>query len=112
MPSERLAYLAEKYFGNRCQVTLRKFTPRGFAIHHIREIENDVLRRNYPAGDKGREEYYHDLEPLIEKDPDRFALITNPIHQKLDHKRNGISRLKMDNRIRFCALALLTEHKR
>lgn len=107
-----LSDIANDFFDNRCQVTLEKFKPKGFVIHHVKEIEDDVLRRNYPVGPKGTAEYYNDLYPLVEENKDRFALIKNPIHNKLDNKRNGITRLKMPNRIRFCALALLTEHKR
>lgn len=107
---EIMSYLAKKYFNNRCQVTLETFKDKGFVIHHIREIEKDVLRINYPQTPKGREDYLNDLKPLVEKDPSRFALLKNSIHNKLDNKRNGITRLKMENRVRFCELALKTIH--
>lgn len=107
---EIMSYLAKKYFNNRCQVTLETFKDKGFVIHHIREIEKDVLRTNYPQTPKGREDYLNDLKPLVEKDPSRFALLKNSIHNKLDNKRNGITRLKMENRKRFCELALKTIH--
>lgn len=112
LPSKTLEKIAFELFDGKCQVTRKHFQRTGFVIHHIQEIENDVLRKNYPRGDKGTEQYYQDLYPLIEEQPDRFALITNPIHNKLDNKRNGVTRLKMPNRIRFCNLALLTEHKK
>ncbi len=108
--TEIMSYLARKYFDNRCRVTLETFKPKGFVIHHIREINNDVLRSQFPKGVKGRDEYLNALKPLVEKDPSRFALIKNGIHTKLDHKRNGVTRLKMENRIRFCKLALETIH--
>ncbi len=108
--AEIMSYLARKYFDNRCRVTLETFKPKGFVIHHIREINNDVLRSQFPKGVKGRDEYLNALKPLVEKDPSRFALIKNGIHTKLDHKRNGVTRLKMENRIRFCELALKTIH--
>ena len=47
-----MTYLAEKYFDNRCWVTHEKFKPRGFVIHHLRYIENDVERKDYPSGEK------------------------------------------------------------
>lgn len=105
-----MSYLARKYFNNRCEVTLEEYKPKGFVIHHIREIKNDVLRRQFPPGEKGRFEYLKALLPLVEKDPRRFALIKNGIHTKLDHKRNGVTRLKMENRKRFCDLAMRTIH--
>jgi hypothetical protein len=105
-----LSELAETCFNNQCCVTLKEFRPHGFVIHHVREIEDDVLWKYYPKSPKGRDRYYNDLRPLVESDPSRFALVTNPIHNKLDNKRNGITRLKMDNRKRFCDLALRTIH--
>ena len=105
---ERIAQLK----GGRCQVTLKPFKKKGFVIHHIREIEDDILRNQFPTTPKGKEQYYDALESLVIKDPERFALITNAIHHKLDGVRNGITRLKMDNRIRFCGLALLTDHSK
>ena len=68
-----MTYLAEKYFDNRCWVTHEKFKPRGFVIHHLRYIENDVERKDYPSGEKGRYAYLKDLVPLVEKDPKRFV---------------------------------------
>ena len=108
--NEIMSYLARKYFNNRCRVTLETFKTKGFVIHHIREINNDVLRSQFAKGEKGRTEYLNALKPLVERDPTRFALIKNGIHTKLDHKRNGVTRLKMENRIRFCELALETIH--
>ena len=105
-----MAYLARKYFNNRCEVTLEEYKSKGFVIHHIREIEKDVLRSQFPKGEKGRFEYLKALMPLVERDPSRFALIKNGIHTKLDHKRNGVTRLKMENRKRFCDLAMRTQH--
>ena len=105
-----MRYLARKYFNNRCYVTLETFKDKGFVIHHIKEINNDVLRSQFPKGNKGRELYLNKLKPLVEKEPSRFTLIKNGIHIKLDHKRNGITRLKMENRKRFCELALKTIH--
>ena len=108
--TEIMSYLARTYFHNRCRVTLETFKTKGFVIHHIREINNDVLRSQFAKGEKGRTEYLNALKPLVEKDPTRFALIKNGIHTKLDHKRNGVTRLKMENRKRFCDLAMETIH--
>jgi len=104
--------LAVRFFHNQCEVTHKEFEPKGFAIHHITEIENDVLRKFYPYSVKGRDDYLRDLKPLVEDQPDRFALIKNFVHTRLDHKRNGTTRFPMDQRIRFCDLALRTIHRR
>ncbi len=109
---EVLAELAP-LFNSECYVLHTKFKPKGFTLHHIEEIENDVLRRNYKSNNwvNDMNNYYHDLKPLVEDQPERFALITNPIHRKLD-MRGGVTRLLMDNRVRFCDLALRTIHRR
>jgi len=110
--SDIMQELAIRYFDNRCQVTHEKFKKRGFAIHHIWKIDNDVFRINYPNGEKGRLQYLIALKPLVEDQPYRFALIKNGIHTKLDHFKNGVTRLDIDKRIRFCILALRTVHEK
>ena len=100
-----------KLFDNRCFVTHKPFKPKGFVIHHLWYIENDVERKNYPKGVKGREQYIKDLEPLVRNQPFRFVLITNGIHTKLDHIRNGVSRLTKENQARFIILMLLTRKR-
>lgn len=102
-----LARLAELY-GNRCFVTHRRFTKKGFTIHHLWYIEGDVERKNYPNTPKGRDEYYRDLEPLVIREPWRFVLITNGIHTRIDHHRRGLSRMRRENQYRLILLLLMT----
>lgn len=106
-----MRYLAEKYFDNRCWVTHEKFKPRGFVIHHLHYIQNDVERKNYPNGEKGRLQYLKDLVPMVEKDPKRFVLIKNGIHTRLDHVRRGLTRMKRENFIRLAKLVMMTKKK-
>ena len=110
--SDIMSYLAEKYFDNRCFCTHEKFKPRGFVIHHLKYIENDVERKNYPKGEIGRYKYLKDLLPLIEKDPDRFVLIKNGVHTRLDHVRRGLTRMKKDNFLRLVMLVFMTEKRK
>ncbi len=140
--TEVMKLVAGNYFNNECFVTRKKWEPRGFVIHHIEEIEHDVLRRNYPKGEKGRERYLNDLLPLIEtplteeqvneyrnrieilryelnvildefsRHPVRFALLKNFVHTRLDHIRYGTTRFPIEQRLRFVVLALLTVHRR
>ena len=118
-----MSTMALRFFNNRCEVTHEKFKKRGFVIHHVIELdEGEVLRRNYPTGEKGRAAYLTDLYPLVEADwkiwvtsrtqERRYALIKNGIHTKLDHVRNGVTRLEMEKRGRFCDLAMRTIHKK
>lgn len=107
-----MAELALRFFDNRCFVTHEKFKKRGFVIHHLRYIDNDVRRENYPSGEKGRLEYLKDLKPMVENQPFRFMLLKNGMHTKLDHFRNGLTRMKRENAIRLFVAYLLTEPKR
>lgn len=117
-----MAEMALRFFDNRCAVTRVKFKRTGFAIHHIKELEKgEVLRRHYPDGENGRIEYLNALFPLVKRDYEdhinnktkrRYTLITNGIHTKLDHHIRGVTRLKMENRQRFCDIAMRTIHKK
>lgn len=101
--------IANEFFDGQCRVTRTKVRNRGFAIHHIRYLEEgEVERKMYPATPAGTINYYKDLRPLIEEEPDRFALITNGVHRKLDGYRVGICRYKPETRQRFCDLAMET----
>tara|TARA_R110002020_G_scaffold42971_4_gene125328 strand:+ start:1192 stop:1566 length:375 start_codon:yes stop_codon:yes gene_type:complete len=106
-----MKYLAEKYFNNECFCTHKKFKSKGFVIHHLRYIQNDVERKNYPKGENGRLSYLKDLLPLVEKDPDRFTLIENGIHTRLDHVRRGLTRMKKENFLRLVMLVLMTKKR-
>ena len=101
--------LADKFFNGECRVTKQKVKRTGFAIHHIRYLENDVERKFYPSTPQGTIDYYNALEPMIEAEPNRFALITNGVHRKLDGYRVGVCRYKPETRQRFCDLAMETE---
>ena len=103
-----MRYLAHKYFNNECFVTKEKFKDKGFVIHHLWYIEKDVLRSQFPKGEKGRLEYLKALKPMVEQMPFRFILIKNGIHTRIDHPRRGLSRLKRDNFIRLVIAVLLT----
>ena len=104
-----MRYLARSYFNNECFVTKEKFKYKGFVIHHLKYIENDVRREHYPKGEKGRLQYLKALKPMVEQMPFRFILIKNGIHTRIDHPRRGLSRLKRENFIRLVVAVLLTK---
>jgi hypothetical protein len=119
-----MRYLAINYFNNECFVTKEKFTPTGFVIHHVEELdEGEVLRKQFPNGENGRAKYLKKLSLLIQENYEecngdlnkmRYVLILNQIHTKLDHIRNGVTRGKLrdlENRKRFCDLTMRTIHK-
>jgi hypothetical protein len=100
--------LAMRFYDNQCFVTHDKFKPRGFVLHHLWYIENDVRRENYPKGEKGRQSYMKALKSMVEKNPDRFILIKNGIHTRIDHPRNGLSRMKKENFTRLVLAVQMT----
>ena len=100
--------LADEFFNGECRVTKTKVKRTGFAIHHIRYIDDDIERKNYVATPAGTIAYYNDLSHEIRADPSRFALITNGVHRKLDGYRVGVCRYKPETRQRFCDLAMET----
>ena len=107
-----MRFLAETYFDNMCFCTHEKFKDRGFVIHHLYYINNDVIRSDYPAGEKGRFEYLTDLVPMIKKNPDRLVLIKNGNHTRLDHVRRGLTRMKRENFLRLVLLVFMTKKEK
>ena len=101
--------LALRFFDNRCFVTREKFKKRGFVIHHLWYLEDDVRRENYPNGEKGRLEYLTDLRSMVEHMPFRFMLLKNGVHTRIDHPRNGLSRMKKENRDRLFQAVMMTK---
>lgn len=106
-----MAYLALAFFENKCFVTHEKFKRRGFVIHHLWYLEDgkDVTRGMYPKGEKGRQEYIKALRPMVEKQPERFMLLKNGIHTRLDHVRNGLTRMKKENFERLVIAVRMTQ---
>lgn len=100
--------LALRFYDNKCFVTHEKFKTRGFVLHHLWYIENDVRRENYPKGEKGRQSYMKALKRMVEQNPDRFILIKNGIHTRIDHPRNGLSRMKRENFTRLVLAVQMT----
>lgn len=104
--------LAIRFFDNKCFVTHEKFKIRGFVIHHLWYIDNDVRRENYPKGEKGRLQYLKALRPMVERMPFRFMLLKNSMHTKLDHFKNGLTRMKPENVTRLMVAYMLTKKKK
>ena len=103
--------LAIRFFDNRWFVTRQKIKKRGIFIHHLNYLENDVVRGDYPKGEKGRQQYLTALRPMVEAMPFRFMLLTNGIHTRLDHVRRGLTRMKRENFMRLSLAVLMTEKR-
>ena len=86
--SEIIASLGRLY-QDRCYVCHKKIKPKGFTIHHLYYITNDVKFADYA----NRNLYYQALEPLVRKDPHRFMLLCNAHHQSIER----LKRFKPEN---------------
>ena len=49
-----------------------------------------------------------ELKGMVQRSPDRFILIKNGIHTRIDHPRNGLSRMKKENFTRLVLAVKLT----
>jgi hypothetical protein len=108
---EAMRYMAQ-FYDHQCFVTQEKFKDRGFVIHHLWYLDNDIRRENFPKGEKGRLQYLNKLVPMVEAMPFRFALIKNGIHTRIDHPKRGLSRLKRENLYRLFLLTIMTKKER
>ena len=72
-------------------------------------IDKDVIRGNYPKVEKGRQDYIRDLKPMVEQQPERFMLLKNGIHTRMDHVRNGLTRMKKENFTRLVLAVNMTQ---
>ena len=48
------------------------------------------------------------LDDLLNSTPQRFTLLKNGIHTRIDHPRNGLSRMKRENQLRLFIATLMT----
>jgi len=76
-----------KLFRSRCQVCHKKCTGKYFAIHHKIYVEGEKIYSDFkkPDGTKDRLAYYRYLEPIVRRDPKRFALVCNTCHSAVTH---------------------------
>lgn len=111
MSKSILSQLA-KLYNDECFVTKEKFQDKGFTLHHLWYIPNDVKRKDYPKGNNGTYQYYRDLEPLVRAQPFRFILIKNGIHTRIDHYKRGLSRMKRENFYRLTVAVMLTRKQK
>jgi len=130
-----------KLFEERCHVTHKRFTKRGFTLHHLWYRDDDVEYKDFPQTPNGRDQYYAALEPNIRggiteserkayverleqareeinriideeiRTPKRFVLITNGMHTKLDHYKRGLTRMRRENLYRLFIVAIMTRKR-
>jgi len=90
---EIIVILGKELYKSRCFVCLKKVKEKGFTIHHLRYIENDIIHSNY----KNRDRYYEDLQVMVRLNPNRFMLLCNTHHQSVER----LNRFSLENRKRL-----------
>ncbi len=107
---EIIVELAKKYQDGKSFIFRKTVLKKGFVIHHLRYRKGQTVRwSDYPKTKKGRDEYNRDLKPYYEKWPMDYIIITNGMHTRIDHPKNGLSNLKTSNFMRLVLAVLLTK---
>ncbi len=107
---EIIVELARKWQDGKSFIYELKVKKRGFVIHHLRYRKGQtVTRKEFPDGEKGRDQYHRALKPFYNKWPMDYIIINKNIHITIDHYKRGLSRMKRDNFGRLVLAVLLTE---
>lgn len=67
-----------------CYICGCKTARRGMTVHHRWYLQKDVIYKDYPRNDSGTLQYYKDLYPMIQRNPNRFMYLCNTHHQALE----------------------------
>lgn len=97
--------IAKSLFGGKCFVCHKKFGKR-FTFHHLFYLKREKQWKDF----KNRDDYYKYLHPKIIKQPDRFLLLCNICHWRIDKKRGGLKRMKSDKLVRLFVASLLSKN--
>ena len=113
--SEAIKFLINKYFLTK---TIEKGDIIQSAKKNMKYKDSNVKtfqhliktpRKSVIARSEKQSEYIKALKPFVEKNPDRFMLIKNGIHTRIDHHRNGLSRMKKENFTRLVVAVKMTK---
>ena len=74
----------KRLYGSKCHICKTKVSKKGFTIHHVWYIQNDVTYSQFPKNTSGTLEYYIKLAPMVKSNPKRFRYLCNPCHQTLE----------------------------
>lgn len=84
-------------YSGKCYVCHRNCKKgKGFTIHHIKYKKGELIHSDF----KNRLEYYQYLEPIVRREPERFALLCNTHHQSVTR----IMRFSKDKLVRLIKL--------
>lgn len=97
--------LGEALGRGKCFICEKSKSRRGFTIHHLRYVFNDIIYKNYPHDTDGQYRYYKDLEPVVLEDLERFMYLCNTDHVALERANRYIP----EKFVRLIEALILTE---
>lgn len=102
----------KRMYGSKCHLCGTVSSKKGFTIHHIWYIQNDVIYSQFPKNSSGSLDYYLKLAPLVKSNPKRFRYLCNPCHQRLERfLRFGDEKLNAVIKERKRTIKLRVKHK-
>ena len=99
--------LGKALSGGFCFVCEKDKSKKGFTVHHLKYIFQDVFYKNYKqyGPTDGQYRYYVDLEPVVLDDLDRFMFLCNPHHISLER----LNRYNPETIVKLLEALLLTK---
>jgi len=76
--------LGEALSEGKCFVCGKGKSKKGFTVHHLWYVFDDVTYDKYPHDTAGQLRYYQDLEPVVMKEMNRFLYLCNTDHVALE----------------------------
>jgi len=97
--------LGEALGDGKCFVCGKAKSKKGFTIHHLWYVFNDITYDKYPHDSDGQLKYYQDLEPVVMKEKERFLYLCNTDHVALER----INRYNPEKLLKLIEAFLLTK---
>ncbi len=97
--------LGEALGKGKCFICEKSKSRKGFTIHHLKYIFNDIIYKNYPHDTDGQYRYYKDLEPVVLNDLERFMYLCNVDHVALER----LNRYGAEKVVRLIKALIMTE---
>ena len=97
--------LGEVLNGGKCFICEKSKAKKGFTVHHLKYIFNDIIYKNYPHDTDGQYRYYQDLEKVVMKEQERFMYLCNVDHVALER----LNRYGAEKVVRLIKALIMTE---
>ena len=97
--------LGEVLGQGKCFICEKSKAKKGFTVHHLKYIFNDIIYKNYPHDTDGQYRYYQDLEKVVMKEQERFMYLCNVDHVALER----LNRYGAEKVVRLIKALIMTE---